>query len=129
MKEENEKKTKAIDIYSNNFLQSIDTTLVLRVPSTCVTLSVTGVGPAVHITSGVGAGLCIFIKIGGKYLKRKEQNVKNLHLLLEHKKTCKTHSKCLEDNKMKIINLRNVSICTTKSNKFLLSLLFRANLI
>ena len=71
----------------------------------------TGVGLAVRITSGVGTGLCIFKKIVGKYLEQKEHNIKNLHLLMEHKKTCKIHSKCSEDNKMKTINLRKISIC------------------
>ena len=56
-------------------IQSIDGVSVLGVSSTCVTLSVTGVGLlVVPRASGIGAGLCIFSKIAGEYLKRKEQH-------------------------------------------------------
>ena len=65
-------------------IQSIDGVSVLGVSSTCVTLSVTGVGlVAAPIASGIGAGLCIFSKLAGEYLKRKEQH-KNILLLVEH---------------------------------------------
>ena len=43
---------------------------MLGVSSTCVTLSVTGVGLViVPIVSGIEAGLCIVSKIAGEYLK------------------------------------------------------------
>ena len=62
----------------NCSIQSIDGVSVLAVSSTCVTLSVTGVGlVVVPIASGMGAGLCIISKIAGEYLKRKEQHKKN----------------------------------------------------
>ena len=82
-------------------IQSIDGVSVLAVSSTCVTLSVTGVGlVVVPIASGIGAGLCIISKIAGKYLKRKEQhNIKKYTLagrtLHDYQKL---HSKCLEAN-------------------------------
>ena len=81
--------------------QSIDGVSVLAVSSTCVTLSVTAVGlVVVPIASGIGAGLCIFSKIAGEFLKRKEQhNIKKYTLagrtLHDYQKL---HSKCLEDN-------------------------------
>ena len=70
----------------NGLIQSIDGVSVLAVSSTCVTLSVTEVGlVVVPIASGIGAGLCIFSKIAGEYLKRKEQLIiKNILLLVEH---------------------------------------------
>ena len=70
----------------NCLIQSIDGVSVLGVSSTCVTLSVTGVGlVVVPIASGIGAGLCIISKIAGEYLKRKEQhNIKKILLLVEH---------------------------------------------
>ena len=66
----------------NCLIQSIDGVSVLAVSSTCVTLSVTGVGlVVVPIASGIGAGLCIISKIAGEYLKRKEQdNIKKYTL-------------------------------------------------
>ena len=87
----------------NCLIQSIDGVSVLAVSSTCVTLSVTGVGlVVVPIASGIGAGLSIFSKIGGECLKRKEQhNIKKYTLagrtLHDYQKL---HSKCLEDNKI-----------------------------
>ena len=86
----------------NCLIQSIDGVSVLGVSSTCVTLSVTGVGLVVPIASGIGAGLCIISKIAGEYLKRKEQhNIKKYTLagrtLHDYQKL---HSKCLEDNKI-----------------------------
>ena len=67
------KKSKIYKII-NGLIQSIDGVSVLAVSSTCVTLSVTGVGlVVVPIASGIGAGLCIISKIAGEYLKRKEQ--------------------------------------------------------
>ena len=89
--------------FINCLIQSIDGVSVLGVSSTCVTLSVTGVGlVVVPIASGIGAGLCIFSKIAGEYLKRKEQhNIKKYTLagrtLHDYQKL---HSKCLEDNKI-----------------------------
>ena len=68
------KKSKTYKI-KNGLIQSIDGVSVLAVSSTCVTLSVTGVGlVVVPIASGIGAGLCIISKIAGEYLKRKEQH-------------------------------------------------------
>ena len=87
----------------NCLIQSIDGVSVLGVSSTCVTLSVTGVGLAVvPIASGIGAGLCIISKIAGEYLKRKEQhNIKKYTLAGRTLNDfCKLHSKCLEDNKI-----------------------------
>ena len=89
----------------NCLIQSIDGVSVLGVSSTCVTLSVTGVGlVVVPIASGIGAGLCIISKIVGEYLKRKEQhNIKKYTLagrtLHDYQKL---HSKCLEDNKIDV---------------------------
>ena len=87
----------------NCLIQSVDGVSVLGVSSTCVTLSVTGVGlVVVPIASGIGAGLCIISKIAGEYLKRKEQ-----HNIKKYTLACRTlhdyqklHSKCLEDNKI-----------------------------
>ena len=96
------KKSKTYKII-NDLIQSIDGVSVLAVSSTCVTLSVTGVGlVVVPIASRIGAGLCIISKIAGEYLKRKEQhNTKKYTLagttLHDYQKL---HSKCLEDNKI-----------------------------
>ena len=96
------KKSKTYKII-NGLIQSIDGVSVLAVSSKCVTLSVTGVGlVVVPIASGIGAGFCIFSKIAGEYLKRKEQhNIKKYTLagrtLHDYQKL---HSKCLEDNKI-----------------------------
>ena len=87
----------------NCLIQSIDGVSVLAVSSTCVTLSVTGVGlVVVPIASGMGAGLCIFSKIAGEYLKRKGQhNIKKYTLAGRTLHDfCKLHSKYLEDNKI-----------------------------
>ena len=87
----------------NCLIQSIGGVSVLVVSSTCVTLSVTGVGlVVVPIASGIGAGLCIFSKIAGEYLKRKEQhNIKKYTLAVRTLHDfCKLPSKCLEDNKI-----------------------------
>ena len=88
----------------NDLIQSIDGVSVLAVSSTCVTLSGTGVGLVVVpiIASSIGAGLCIFSKIAGEYLKRKEQhNIKKYTLAGRTLHDfCKLHSKCLEDNKI-----------------------------
>ena len=77
----------------NCLIQSIDGVSVLAVSSTCVTLSVTGVGlVVVPIASGIGAGLCIISKIAGEYLKRNEQHhIKNILLLVEHYTTTKNY--------------------------------------
>ena len=75
----------------------------MGVSSTCITLSVTGVGlVVVPIAIGIGAGVSILDKLIGEYLKRKEQQ--------NHKKDTlaggtmnnfqKLHTKCLEDNKI-----------------------------
>ena len=75
------KKSKQYKII-NCLIQSIDGVSVLGVSSTCVTLSVTGVGLiVVPIASGIGAGLCIISKILNEYLKRKEQHNKKKYTL------------------------------------------------
>ena len=96
------KKSKTFKII-NGLIQSIDRVSVLAVSSTCVTLSVTGVGlVVVPIASGIGAGLCIVSKIAGEYPKRKEQH--NIEKYTLAGRTlhdfCKLHSKCLEDSKI-----------------------------
>ena len=87
----------------NALIQSVEGVSVLAVSSTCVTLSITGVGlVVVPVASGIGAGLCIISKTAGEYLKRKEQhNIKKYTLAgrTQHD-FCKLHSKCLEDNKI-----------------------------
>ena len=91
------KKSKTYKII-NGLIQSIDGVSVLAVSSTCVTLSVTGVGlVVVPIASGIGAGLCIISKIAGEYLKRKEQhNIKKYTLAGRTLHDfCKLHSKFL----------------------------------
>ena len=106
----------------NCLIQSIDGVSVLGVSSTCVTLSVTGVGLIfVPIASGIGAGLCIFSKIAGEYLKRKEQqNFKKYTLagrtLHDYQKL---HSKCLEDKKIDLneYNKSKQTYDTYKTNK------------
>ena len=56
----------------NVSIQSIHGVLLLGVSSTAITLSVTGVGfIVVPIASGIGAGVSIFSKFIGEYLKRK----------------------------------------------------------
>ena len=119
----------------NCLIQSIDGVSVLAVSSTCVTLSVTGVGlVVVPIASGIGAGLCIISKIAGEYLKRKEQqNIKNYTLagrtLHDYQKL---HSKCLEDNKIDLneYNKLKQTYDLYKTNKSKLSseFFFRINL-
>ena len=70
------KKKSKLYKFINGLIQSIDGVAVLAVSSTCVTLSVTGVGlVVVPIASRIGAGLCIISKIAGEYLKRKEQHI------------------------------------------------------
>ena len=96
------KKSKIYKII-NGLIHSIDGVSVLAVSSTCVTLSVTGVGlVVVPIASGRGAGLCKISKIAGEYLKRKEQhNIKKYTLAGRTLHDfCKLHSNCLEDNKI-----------------------------
>ena len=70
----------------NASIQSVDAILILGVSSACITLSGTGVGIViVPIASGIGASLCVFSKIAGEYLKRKEQpHLQNILLLVEH---------------------------------------------
>ena len=84
-------------------IQPVDGVSVLAVSTTCVTLSITGVGHVVvPVASGIGAGLCIISKIAGEYLKRKEQH-NNKKCTLAGRTLhdfCKLLSKCLEDNKI-----------------------------
>ena len=74
------KKSKTYKII-NGLNQSTDGVSILAISSTCITLSVTGIGLViVPIASGIGAGVCIFSKFIGEYLKRKEQhNMKNVY--------------------------------------------------
>ena len=106
----------------NCLLQSVDGVSILAVSSTCVTLSITGVGlVVVPVASGIGAGLCIISKLLGEYLKRKEQH--NLKKYTLAGRTlhdfCKLHSKCLEDNKIDLneYNKLKQSYDTYKTNK------------
>ena len=75
----------------------------MGVSSTCITLSVTGVGLiVVAIASGLGAGVSIFSKFIGENLKTKEQhNIKKYTLAGGFVNNFqKLHTKCLEDNKI-----------------------------
>ena len=106
----------------NCLIQSVDGVSILAVSSTCVTLSITGVGlVVVPVASGIGAGLCIISKLLGEYLKRKEQH--NLKKYTLAGRTlhdfCKLHSKCLEDNKIDLneYNKLKQSYDTYKTNK------------
>ena len=106
----------------NYLIQSVDGVSILAVSSTCVTLSITGVGlVVVPVASGIGAGLCIISKLLGEYLKRKEQH--NLKKYTLAGRTlhdfCKLHSKCLEDNKIDLneYNKLKQSYDTYKTNK------------
>ena len=106
----------------NCLIQSVDGVSILVVSSTCVTLSITGVGlVVVPVASGIGAGLCIISKLLGEYLKRKEQH--NLKKYTLAGRTlhdfCKLHSKCLEDNKIDLneYNKLKQSYDTYKTNK------------
>ena len=69
------KKSKTYKII-NDLIQSLYGDLILALSSTCITLSVTGVGlVVVLIPSGIDAGVCIISKLSiGEYLKRKEQH-------------------------------------------------------
>ena len=81
--------------------------------STAITLSVTGVGlirewyryQSVPIASGIGAGVSIFSKLIGEYLERKEHhNLKKYSLAGRTLNNFqKLHTKCLEDNKIDLI--------------------------
>ena len=106
----------------NCLIQSVDGVSILAVSSTCVTLSITGVGlVVVPVACGIGAGLCIISKLLGEYLKRKEQH--NLKKYTLAGRTlhdfCKLHSKCLEDNKIDLneYNKLKQSYDTYKTNK------------
>ena len=106
----------------NCLIQSVDGVSILAVSSTCVTLSITGVGlVVVPVASGIGAGLCIISKLLGEYLKRKEQH--NLKKYTLAGRTlhdfCKLHSKCLEDNKIDLNEYKKLkqSYDTYKTNK------------
>ena len=87
----------------NGLIQSFDRVLILGVSSTAITISVNGVGLiVVPIASGIGAGVSVFSKLIGEYLKRKEQhNLKKQTLaggiLFNFQKL---HTKCLGDTKM-----------------------------
>ena len=75
----------------------------MGVSSTAIMLSVTGVGLiVVPIASGICAGIPIFSKHIGEYLKRKEQHNLKKYILpggtLNNFQ--KLHSNCLEDNKI-----------------------------
>ena len=68
------KKSKTYKII-NDLIQSIDGVLLLGVSSKCITLGFTGVGLiVVPIASDIGAGVSIFSKFIGEYLKSKEQH-------------------------------------------------------
>ena len=87
----------------NGLIQSFGGFLFLGVSSTAITLSVTGVGLiVVSIGSGIGAGVSIFSKLIGEYLKRKEQHNLKKHTLAGGtlNNFQKLHKKCLEDNKI-----------------------------
>ena len=63
------KKSKTYKL-TNGLIQSIDGVLLLGVSSKCITLSVTGVGLiVVPIAGGIGAGVSIFSKLIGEYMK------------------------------------------------------------
>ena len=107
-------------------IQSFDGVSILAVSSTCVTLSVTGVGlVVVPIASGIGAGLCIISRIAGGYLKRKvHHNIKKYTLAGRTLHDfCKLHSKCLEDNKIDLNEYNKLKqtydTYKTKLNSFL----------
>ena len=115
------KKSKTYKII-NALIQSDDGVSVLAVSSTCVTLSITGVGlVVVPVASGIGAGLCIISKIAGEYLKRREQYNFRKYTLAGRTlhDFCELHSKCLEDNKIDLneYNKLNESYDTYKTNK------------
>ena len=58
----------------NCLILSVDGVLVLAVSARCITLTISGVGlVVVPVASGIGADLCLFSKLMGEYLKRKEQ--------------------------------------------------------
>ena len=79
------KKSKTSE-FINALIQSVDGVSVLAVSSTCVSLSITGVGlVVVPVASGIGAGLCIISKIAGEYLKKKNNIIlEKILLLVEH---------------------------------------------
>ena len=91
--------------FMNGLNQSIDGVLLLGASSTAttaITLCITGVGFfVVPIASGIGAGVSIFSKFIGEYLKRKEQHILKKYTLAGGtlKNFQKLHTKCLEDNK------------------------------
>ena len=103
----------------NNPVQSVDGVIILAVSSTCVTLSVAGA--VVPIASFIGAGLCIFSKIAGEYLKRKEQhNICKYTLASEIlKKFQELLAKCIEDNAIDQIEYNKLkeTFDTHKTNK------------
>ena len=87
----------------NLLIQCVDGVLLLGVSSTCIMLSVTGVGfIVVPIASGIGAGVSIFSKLVGEYLKRKEQHDPRNYTLAGGTLTNfqKLPTKFLEDNKI-----------------------------
>ena len=70
------KKKSKTNKLKNGLIQSIDGVLVLGLSLSCITLSVTGVRllVVVAIASGIGAGVCIFLKHFVEYLEREEQH-------------------------------------------------------
>ena len=87
----------------NGLIQGVNKVLLMGVSSTAITLSVTGVGHIViPISSGVDAGVSLFSKLIGEYLKRKEQhNIKKYTLAgTTLNNFQKLHTKCLEDNRI-----------------------------
>ena len=115
------KKCKTLKLV-NTLVQGIDGVVVLGVTSTCITLSVTGVGlVVVPVASGVGAGLCILSKIVGEYLKRKEQKYIKKYTLAGKtvEDFCKLHTRSLEDNKIDLneYNKLKETFTTYKKNK------------
>ena len=81
----------------NCFIQSVDGVLVQSISTQCITLTKSGVRlVVVSVASGFGAGLNIFRKFIGEYLKRKEQhNLKKYTLAgTTLQQYCNLHSKC-----------------------------------
>ena len=77
------KKSKTYKIV-NRLIHSFDGVLLLGVSSTAITFSVTGIGLiVVTIASGIGAGVFIFSKLIGEYLKRKDNTILRNILLPE----------------------------------------------
>ena len=68
----------------NNIINSIDGLIIIGTTSASVTLSITGVGIiVVPINAGVGCATAILVKICSSYLKKKEQNYKLNHTIIQ----------------------------------------------